>query len=304
MFMDSTMGHISSEAPHWTKEPDIFSFYTNIRMEMQKRDARGFYKSYLDSFVQEHMNGVIYNYPVEVSGAVTDVRETAASDILEYMMSNGILKRGDIDSIYLDRSLPDGVLGRTVANGYSDEVSVSYLPKIFDRSYKDVRDPVISKAIKYIQARTLKHENVHEEMLESPDAYSVVRNLGEMNYSEDVFKGLLEGMAELETEKSFYNTKDTTFGDKVHAESPYLKQLRIVEKIEEKFRFNDTERVYRGAQGFYEALAKGLLDKATVNDMLEGIELKSDFMPVYNASKACGKCGYGSIGNCGTSKHA
>ncbi len=285
------------------QEFDFSDFYSSMQPQMRLMDVFSFNKLYHNLFGQEHMNSGVYDSPVEVSGAVTEAREKAASDILEYMVSNGILKRGDIDSIYLDKRLPKNVLGRTELDGYSDEVSVSYLPEIFNRSYKDLKDPVFSEAIKYIQARTLKHEKVHEEMLKHPDAYGAKKNLDKMQYSDNVFKGLLEGMADFETMQSFKEAGDCAFAEKVHNESPYKEQLRIVEKIEDEFRYSDGETVYRGAQGFYEALAKGLLSKSVADNLLGGIELKSDSMLAYKAS-SCGKCAYVGAGNCGTSRYA
>ncbi|MBU4246135.1 MAG: hypothetical protein ABIF85_01205 [Nanoarchaeota archaeon] len=277
-----------SEIREETQEFDSSNFYSFMQPKMRQIDVFSFNKLYIDSFNQELMNNEFLNYPVEVSGAFSEARKEAAEDILEYMMSNGILKSGEIDSIYLDKHLPKNVLGRTEFDEYSDNVTVAYRPEIFNKSYKDVRDPVISQAIKYIQARTLKHERVHEEMLGSPDAYRAVRNLGEMNYSEDVFNGLLEGIAEIETLQSFKDAGEYGFAEKVQNESPYKEQLRIVERIENEFNYSDGERIYRGARGFYEALAKGLLDKETTDDLLGGIELKSDFMPAYGHLSVCG----------------
>jgi|GEM_PF-1799087 len=258
--------------------------------EMRRLDVSSFNSLYSDMFEPKYAVDNSLRYSVDVSGAYTEAREKAAKDIIEYMESKGILKKGEIDSIYLDKRLPKNVLGQTKRDGYSDDVSVSYLPKIFDRSYKDVRDPAISAAIKYIQARTLKHERIHEKMLERQDIADVARTLGEMGYSEKVFEGLLEGSAELETEESFYKAGDAVFGNKVHNESPYLKQLRALEKIDNEFEYSDGETVYRKARGFYEALAKGLLSKSVIDNFIGGIELKSDFMAGYRDSGTCGKC--------------
>lgn len=299
MFMEPVTGTmpLNVKEPEFLSYPEILNgaqefdfsnFYSFMRPKIRQTDVFSFNSLYQNSFGNDYFDIGFLEYPVEVSGAVTEAREKAAEDILEYMVSSGILKQGEIDSIYFDRNLPKNVLGRTGFDGNFGDVDVAYNPRIFDESYESIRDPVIRDAVKYIQARTLKHERVHEEMLSGPDAYRVAINLSEMGYSEDMFKGILEGLAELETENAFYEAGDTKFGDKVHNESPYKRQLQIIEGLEH-FNYSDGETVYKGARGCYEALARGLLDKETVNDLFGGIELKSDFMPAYKNSGTCGK---------------